>query len=91
MYTESTGWVELPPMKTPKIGCYGLAWGESFVVLGGHDGRTALRHVEAFSVKTQKWTSLPDMADSRDGCCAAIYGDQLYVFGGWSATAGEPS
>lgn len=61
-----------------------VVFNDHVLVIGGHDGESYLRLVEAFNLKTNSWQMLPQMNTSRESVAVATLEKHVYAIGGYN-------
>lgn len=73
-------------MRVPRRHAGASALGQLVYVVGGHDGNSYLRSVEAYNPKTNQWANICSMAGRRGGLGVATVENRLYAVGGYNGS-----
>lgn len=80
---KANTWSKGAPMPTPRECALAVQNGSIYAV-GGYDGISSIRTVEAYNIALNKWFRLPDLPVVLSAHHMALDGDTLYTFGNYA-------
>ena len=85
---ETTEWIQLPNLPTPRTGAScGLVNNTEVFVVGGYNGSIDITTVESFSLETMEWTTRDEFPNVQGYHSGTVpYGDTFIITGGETVT-----